>query len=99
MVESRCGLLCSECKYREIMKCEGCLKIRKPYWGRSCPIKTCVEGKNLTHCGQCQRFPDCKKLHEFAFDPATGSEGTRFDVLTGWLAEEMVSAPQDAQIG
>lgn len=99
MVESRCGLLCNKYKYHKIMKYKGYLKIKKPYWGRSCPIKTCVEGKNLTHCGQCQRFPDCKKLHEFAFDPATGSEGTRFDVLTGWLAEETVSAPQDAQIG
>lgn len=71
MAESRCGLLCSECQYREIMKCEGC------------PIKSCVEGKNLEHCGQCQRFP-CKRLHEFAFDPATGSEGTRIENLTSW---------------
>ena len=31
MIESRCGLLCSECKYRDIMKCPGCLKIKKPY--------------------------------------------------------------------
>ena len=38
MIESRCGLLCSECKYRDIMKCPGCLKIKKPYWAKSCPI-------------------------------------------------------------
>ncbi len=85
MVESRCGLLCSECQYRDIMKCEGCLKIKKPYWGKSCPIKSCVESKNLEHCGQCQRFA-CKRLHEFAFDPATGSEGTRIETLTEWQA-------------
>lgn len=83
MAESRCGLLCSECQYREIMKCEGCPKIKKPYWGKSCPIKSCVEGKSLEHCGQCQRFP-CKRLHEFAFDHATGSEGTRIENLTSW---------------
>ena len=40
MIESRCGLLCSECKYRDIMKCPGCLKIKKPYWGKSCLLYT-----------------------------------------------------------
>lgn len=87
MIESRCGLLCSECKYREMMKCEGCLKIQKPYWDKKCPIKNCVEGKKLAHCGACDRFP-CKQLHEFAFDPATGSEGTRIEQLTDWKNEK-----------
>ena len=86
MIESRCGLLCSECKYRDIMKCPGCLKIKKPYWGKSCPIKNCCESKGKVHCGQCDRFP-CKQLHEFAYDPATGSEGTRIEQLTDWGQE------------
>ena len=88
MIESRCGLLCSECKYREIMKCEGCMKIKKPYWDKKCPIKNCVEGKKLVHCGQCDRFP-CKQLHEFAYDPATDSEGTRIEQLTDWQNETL----------
>lgn len=83
MVESRCGLRCSECEWRDIMKCEGCLKISKPYWAKSCPIKACVEGKKIEHCGECGKFP-CKQLHEFAFDPATGNEGTRIETLTDW---------------
>lgn len=86
MIESRCGLLCSECKYRDIMKCPGCLKIKKPYWGKSCPIKNCCESKGKVHCGQCDRFP-CKQLHEFAYDPATGSGGTRIEQLTDWGQE------------
>ncbi|MEG0492699.1 MAG: DUF3795 domain-containing protein [Clostridia bacterium] len=85
MIESRCGLLCSECKYRETMKCEGCIKISKPYWAKTCPIKTCCEGKKLVHCGQCDKFP-CKQLHEFAFDPATNEEGTRIEQCTDWQA-------------
>lgn len=86
MFESRCGLICSECKYREIMKCEGCLVIKKPYWDKTCPIKKCVESKGLNHCGECSRFA-CKQLHEFAFDPATQDEGTRIETLTEWAEE------------
>ena len=85
MFESRCGLKCSECKYIEIMKCTGCPNIKKPYWAKSCPIKNCVESKKLDHCGKCDKFP-CKQLHEFAYDPATGSEGTRIENLTDWAA-------------
>ena len=39
MIESRCGILCSECTYREQMNCEGCVHIQKPFWGDSCPVK------------------------------------------------------------
>jgi hypothetical protein len=42
-----------------------------------------VEGKKLDHCGKCDKFP-CKQLHEFAYDPATDSEGTRIENLTDW---------------
>ncbi len=87
MAESRCGLLCSECKWREIMKCEGCLKIKKPFWGPKCAIKDCCEGKEKAHCGQCQQFP-CKQLHEFAFDPATQNEGDRIERLEEWARED-----------
>ena len=91
MIESRCGLLCSECKYREIMKCGGCLAIKKPYWGPKCPIKNCCEGKNLANCGLCDRFP-CKQLHEFAFDPATNDEGERIQQCEDWAKEEKGAA-------
>lgn len=32
MIESRCGILCSECSYREQMNCKGCITIEKPFW-------------------------------------------------------------------
>ena len=38
MVESRCGLTCSGCPYREQMGCKGCVNIEKPFWGESCPV-------------------------------------------------------------
>lgn len=86
MFESRCGLKCSDCHWGEIMKCTGCTKITKPFWGPSCQIKNCVEKKKLNHCGECKNFP-CKQLHEFAYDPATGDEGTRIETLTDWKNE------------
>ena len=45
MVQSRCGLRCQECEYRESMNCRGCLQIEKPFWGESCPVKSCCEGR------------------------------------------------------
>lgn len=86
MIESRCGLLCSECKYREIMKCAGCTAIKKPFWGKSCPVKTCCENKGKDHCGLCSQFP-CKQLHEFAYDPAEGGEGVRIEQCQDWANE------------
>lgn len=54
MIESRCGILCSECIYREQTGCAGCVHIKKPFWGDSCPVKSCGEEKTYEHCGQCE---------------------------------------------
>lgn len=86
MIESRCGLKCSECKYKDIMKCAGCLAIKKPFWGKACPIKNCCEGKGVENCGLCSKFA-CKELHEFAYDPAQGDEGVRIEQCQDWAAE------------
>ena len=86
MVESRCGLLCSECKWKEIMKCGGCKALKKPFWGPKCVIKNCCEERGKEHCGQCERFP-CKQLHEFIFDPATKSEDDRIERLAQWAQD------------
>ncbi|MDR0465742.1 MAG: DUF3795 domain-containing protein, partial [Deltaproteobacteria bacterium] len=45
MVESRCGILCGECEYREKMNCKGCIAIAKPFWGDACPVKSWCEEK------------------------------------------------------
>jgi len=42
-VESRCGLLCSACEYREQMNCGGCIAIVKPFWGYVFPVKSCCD--------------------------------------------------------
>lgn len=83
MVESRCGLLCSQCGYRESMGCKGCVRIEKPFWGEKCPVKSCCEERRLDHCGLCGDFP-CQALHGFAYDPEQGDDGARIRQCEKW---------------
>lgn len=86
MVESRCGLLCSQCAYREQMNCPGCVHMDKPFWGDGCPVKTCCEGKGYSHCGQCGEFP-CGVLRQFAYDEKQGDDGKRIEQCRCWSGE------------
>lgn len=87
MIESRCGLLCSQCEYKEPMNCKGCVAISKPFWGDACPIKVCGEGKNKEHCGQCTDFP-CDLLNQFAYDEKQGDNGQRIVQCRNWCNEQ-----------
>ena len=86
MIESRCGILCNECKYKEPMKCYGCVNIAKPFWGEQCPVKSCCENKNLEHCGKCEVFP-CELLTQFAYDKEQGDNGKRIEQCKKWACE------------
>lgn len=86
MVESRCGLLCSTCPFRESMGCAGCVNIQKPFWGEQCPLKSCCEEKGHDHCGQCSDFV-CGQLHTFAYDMEQSDGGARLEQCRRWLAE------------
>ena len=83
MIESRCGILCGECGYREQMHCKGCVDIEKPFWGESCPVKTCCESKEQAHCGSCKAFA-CDLLHRFSYDEAQGDNGKRIEQCKKW---------------
>lgn len=83
MIESRCGILCSECTYKEQLNCTGCVNIDKPFWGESCPVKSCCEGKNLKNCGACTDFP-CELLNKFAYDKEQGDDGKRIEQCKKW---------------
>lgn len=85
MVESRCGLLCTRCAYREQMNCPGCVYMDKPFWG-SCPVKACCEGKGHGHCGGCGEFP-CELLRQFAYDEKQGDGGKRIEQCRCWSGE------------
>ena len=90
MIESRCGILCSKCEYRE--QCGGgCTVISKPFWGDSCPVKDCCEGRGFEHCGQCAEFP-CATLTQFAYDTEQGDNGKRIETCKGWVGKAQVIA-------
>jgi len=86
MIDSRCGILCSECEYRESMKCSGCVNITKPFWGEQCPVKSCCENKTLEHCGECEVFP-CDLLTQFAYDKEQGDNGKRIEQCKKWTCK------------
>lgn len=81
--ESRCGLLCSQCAYREQMNCAGCVHMEKPFWGESCPVKSCCQEQKQEHCGQCEKFP-CEVLNQFAYDEKQGDGGKRIEQCRLW---------------
>lgn len=83
MIESRCGLACSQCGYRERMNCPGCTDMERPFWGESCPVKKCCEEKGRAHCGECPDFP-CELLTQFAYDKAQGDDGERIRRCRRW---------------
>ena len=83
MIESRCGILCGQCAYREQMGCGGCVQIQKPFWGESCPVKSCCEENPKEHCGQCESFP-CGLLKQFAYDEKQGDGGKRIEQCAKW---------------
>ena len=87
MVESSCGILCGECAYREQMGCAGCTQIQKPFWGDSCPLKSCCGEKGHLHCGQCGEFP-CALLKQFAYDEKQGDGGKRISQCRYWKESE-----------
>lgn len=83
MVESRCGVLCSECTYKEQVGCKGCLAIKNPFWGECCPVKECCEVEKNEHCGGCDEFP-CSLLNQFAYDEKQGDGGKRIEQCKKW---------------
>lgn len=86
MTESRCGILCEKCSYKETMGCKGCINIQKPFWGESCPVKACCESKNNKHCGLCAEFP-CRLLNKFSYDENQGDDGLRIKQCENWSKE------------
>ncbi|MGK0469287.1 MAG: hypothetical protein ACJAX4_004646 [Clostridium sp.] len=83
MIESRCGINCSKCEYKESTSCKGCVNIDKPFWRKECLVKSCCESKELLHCGECRTFP-CDLLNSFSYDKEQGDNGMRIEQCKNW---------------
>lgn len=82
-IQSRCGICCNECTFKKEEKCKGCIQITKPFWGESCPVKSCCENKKISCCGECENFP-CDLLNSFAYDEEQGDNGLRIETCKMW---------------
>ncbi len=64
-VQSRCGLLCNFCSFKELHNCVGCIETNgHPFHGK-CRLASCCQDKGYTHCGECESLPDsCQVTHD-----------------------------------
>lgn len=89
MIDSRCGLHCSGCTWRESHGCGGCIETNGHPFHGECPIAICCQNKGLTHCGECDIMP-CDKLYAYSYlDPEHGDrpQGARVEQCRRWAAE------------
>jgi hypothetical protein len=48
----------------EMINCDGCRTDgrKTPFCESLCPIRMCILGKGLPHCGRCDEFGSCQKI-------------------------------------
>ncbi|MEA4882989.1 MAG: Type 1 glutamine amidotransferase-like domain-containing protein [Clostridia bacterium] len=89
MIDSRCGLHCTGCAWKESHGCGGCIATEGHPFHGECRIAVCCQDKGLTHCGECDMIP-CDQLHAYSYlDPEHGDHppGARVAVCRKWAAE------------
>jgi hypothetical protein len=88
MLDTFCGLRCSECEFKEKNNCRGCIASGgKPFHGK-CEVADCAISKNRRFCGECESFP-CDILKKYSFDKEYGDNGSRIEHCKA-LKTEMV---------
>ena len=88
LVDSRCGLHCVGCEWKEPYHCGGCIETNgNPFHGE-CPIATCCQKKGALHCGECFEFP-CDLLIQYSCDPEHGDtpHGAWIEQCKKWKLE------------
>ena len=89
MIDTRCGLCCAACEYREKTNCGGCIRtMGHPFHGE-CPVAQCCQEKKHVHCGLCAEFP-CGLLKQYSCDPEHGDNppGARIEACRRWAEDE-----------
>jgi hypothetical protein len=85
-VQSRCGLLCDGCTYKQSHGCAGCIAVAgKPFWGE-CDVAKCCQSKGYAHCGECAEIP-CEPLREMSCGDGEHCDkpaGARIAVCKAW---------------
>ncbi|MBO5253331.1 MAG: DUF3795 domain-containing protein [Clostridia bacterium] len=88
IVDSRCGLHCIGCEYKETNGCKGCIETNGHPFHGECPVAVCCQDKGITHCGECPEIP-CALLTQYSCDPVHGDhpQGARIEQCKKWKAE------------
>lgn len=87
-IDSRCGLHCTGCEYKETCGCGGCIETNGHPFHGECPVAVCCQDKGIVHCGECADFP-CELLMQYSCDPEHGDtpQGARIEQCKRWYAE------------
>lgn len=90
VVDSRCGLHCSECEYKESCGCGGCIETNGHPFHGECPIAVCCQIKGFIHCGECPDIP-CEQLYAYSYlDKEHGDNppGARVEQCKRWAKKD-----------
>lgn len=88
--DSRCGLRCTGCGYRESHGCRGCMETDGHPFHGACPVALCCQGKGLVHCGQCPEMP-CAQLYAYSccdYEHGDHPMGGRIAICQRWKERE-----------
>lgn len=89
IIDTRCGLHCLECSFKETYGCSGCIETGGHPFHGECPVAVCCQEKRLMHCGECPDLP-CDLLVQYSCDPEHGDTppGARIEQCRRWRAEK-----------
>lgn len=87
MIDSRCGLHCTGCEFKDSCGCGGCIETSGHPFHGECPVAVCCQNRGLTHCGECPDIP-CELLMQYSCDPEHGDNpcGARIEQCRRWAA-------------
>lgn len=90
IIDTRCGLHCVGCEYKESHNCKGCIATNGHPFHGECPVAICCQNKGHVHCGECDTFP-CALLTQYSCDPVHGDTppGARIEQCRKWKAENI----------
>ena len=78
VIDTYCGLSCSDCAYKSTYDCNGCIASNgNPFHGK-CEIAECAKAKGKGFCGECEQFA-CEALTRYAYDAEHGDNGARIE--------------------
>ena len=88
MIETRCGLSCVTCTYRESTGCGGCIATNGHPFHGECRLAVCCQDRGHLHCGECPEFP-CQLLKDFSSNAEHGDDppGARIEQCRIWAEQ------------